>query len=257
MIRAEDTNIPEPPSVSDTSVPIIEARDLHKSYALGHRQLEVLRGVGLTVNHGEFLALRGASGAGKSTLLNTISGVVKKRSGEILLNGKLLPTMPHKIVKAGIIQVPEGRKVFSGLTVRENLIMGGSRLPASASKDKFDRMYSLYPILGKRREQAAGTLSGGEQQMLAIARGLMAEPEILLLDEPSLGLAPIIVSQVFETIKEINKLGITILLVEQNAGKAMEISDVTYVLETSHIVMSGKSEELRKNENIRKAYLGK
>lgn len=232
---------------------MFEIKNLYVNY--GH--ITALIDVSFQVEKGTIVSIIGSNGAGKSTLINTISGIVKKKSGEILFNGKLLPNLPHKIVRSGIIQVPEGRKIFTNLTVRENLIMGGSRLPASASKSKFNKMYDLFPILGKRREQSAGTLSGGEQQMLAIARGLMAEPEILLLDEPSLGLAPIIVAQVFNIIREINKSGITILLVEQNAGKAMDISDMTYVLENGQIVMSGKSVDLKNNDDIRKAYLGK
>lgn len=228
-----------------------------KNVSVNYDHITALIDVSFKVEKGTIVSIIGSNGAGKSTLLNTISGLVKRKSGEILLNNKSLPTIAHKVVKSGIVQVPEGRRVFPGLTVKENLIMGGCRLPVSATKHKFDEMYELFPILGERQNQMAGTLSGGEQQMLAIARGLMANPEILLLDEPSLGLAPIIVKQVFEYITRINRSGITILLVEQNAGQAMAISDVTYVLENGRIVMSGKSSELQNNDKIRKAYLGR
>jgi len=225
--------------------------------SVNYDHITALIDVSFKVEKGTIVSIIGSNGAGKSTLLNTISGITKKKSGTILLNNKPLPTTAYKVVKRGIVQVPEGRKVFPGLTVRENLIMGSCRLPYSKGKSKIDDMYDLFPILGQRRDQMAGTLSGGEQQMLAIARGLMAEPEVLLLDEPSLGLAPIIVNQVFEIIKKINQQGITILLVEQNAGKAMAISDYTYVLENGRIVASGRSAELQRNDDIRKAYLGK
>lgn len=228
-----------------------------KSLSVNYDHITALIDVSFMIEKGSIVSIIGSNGAGKSTLLNTVSGIVKKKSGELFLKGKPLPTTVHKVVKKGIIQVPEGRKVFPALTIRENLIMGGCRLPVSASKDKFEKMYDMFPILGQRQNQMAGTLSGGEQQMLAIARGLMAEPEILLLDEPSLGLAPIIVNQVFDIIKKINRTGITILLVEQNAGQAMAISDTTYVLENGKVVISGKSSELQHNDDIKKAYLGK
>ncbi len=232
---------------------MLEIRNLSVNYD----HITALIDVSVKIEKGTIVSIIGSNGAGKSTLLNTISGVVKKKSGEILLNDKVLPQSAHKVVKTGIIQVPEGRRVFPALTIKENLIMGGCRISAAAARAKFDHMYELFPILKKRSEQMAGTLSGGEQQMLAIARGLMAEPEILLLDEPSLGLAPIIVSQVFSIIKKINESGITVLLVEQNAGQAMAVSDITYVLENGRIIAGGRSEDLRNNEEIRKAYLGK
>ncbi len=198
----------------------------------------------------------GSNGAGKSTLINAISGVVKRRSGGIVWNGRPLPIAIHKVVREGVVQVPEGRRVFANLTVMENLVMGGSRIPAARAKALIPEMVKLFPILEARGSQMAGTLSGGEQQMLAIARGLMSEPELLLLDEPSLGLAPIIVNQVFEIIKRINVSGITVLLVEQNASKAMTVSDYTYVLENGRIVKHGPSSQLREDEDVRKAYLG-
>jgi len=231
---------------------VLKIRDLCVNYD----HIVALSNVSFTVDRGTAVSIIGSNGAGKSTLINTISGVVKRRSGEILLNDKPLPTAPHKVVQAGVVQVPEGRRVFTNLTVTENLIMGGSRISAAAADKKIPEMYSLFPILGERRSQMAGTLSGGEQQMLAIARGLMAEPEILLLDEPSLGLAPILVNQVFDIITDIIKSGITVLLVEQNARKAMMISDYTYVLENGHIVKQGRSEELRNDDEIKHAYLG-
>ena len=231
---------------------MLKIRDLCVNYD----HIVALSNVSFTVDRGTAVSIIGSNGAGKSTLINTISGVVKRRSGEILLNDKPLPTAPHKVVQAGVVQVPEGRRVFTNLTVTENLIMGGSRISAAAADKKIPEMYSLFPILGERRSQMAGTLSGGEQQMLAIARGLMAEPEILLLDEPSLGLAPILVNQVFDIITDIIKSGITVLLVEQNARKAMMISDYTYVLENGHIVKQGRSEELRNDDEIKHAYLG-
>ncbi len=212
--------------------------------------------VSFEVPGGSLVSIIGSNGAGKSTLINTISGVVKRSKGRILLNGKPLPAAVHKIVREGVVQVPEGRHVFANLTVTENLIMGGSRLKVSKAKELMEQMIGMFPILSDRKNQMAGTLSGGEQQMLAIARGLMSDPKLLLLDEPSLGLAPIIVNQVFDTIRRINATGVTILLVEQNASKAMEISDYTYVLENGHIAKEGKSCDLRQDADIRSAYLG-
>ena len=227
-----------------------------KDLCVNYDHIVALDNVSFSVEKGSAVSIIGSNGAGKSTLINTISGVVRRRSGEILLDDKPLPTAPHKVVQAGLVQVPEGRRVFANLTVTENLIMGGSRISSSAANKKLPTMYDLFPILGQRRSQMAGTLSGGEQQMLAIARGLMAEPIILLLDEPSLGLAPILVNQVFDIITGIIQSGITVLLVEQNARKAMMISDYTYVLENGRIVKHGKSADLRNDEQIKHAYLG-
>jgi len=227
----------------------------HLSVAYDHVvALEDISGI---INNGAIVSIIGSNGAGKTTLLNTISGLVKKKAGSITLDGTPLSQKPHKVVRNGIVQIPEGRHVFANLSVTENLIMGGSRLHVSKSNKRMEEMYKLFPVLDERRNQMAGTLSGGEQQMLAIARGLMAEPEILLLDEPSLGLAPRIVHQVFSIVKQINEMGITILLVEQNASQAMAISDYTYVLENGKIVHEGKSVDLRNNEEIKKAYLGR
>jgi branched-chain amino acid transport system ATP-binding protein len=227
-----------------------------RNLCVNYDHIVALDDVTFSVDKGSAVSIIGSNGAGKSTLINTISGVVKRRSGEILLHDKPLPTAPHKVVQAGVVQVPEGRRVFTNLTVTENLIMGGSRISSSAANKKLPAMYELFPILGQRRSQMAGTLSGGEQQMLVIARGLMSEPEILLLDEPSLGLAPILVNQVFDIITGIIQSGITVLLVEQNARKAMMISDYTYVLENGRIVKHGKSADLRNDDEIKRAYLG-
>ena len=231
---------------------MLKIRDLCVNYD----HIVALENVSFTVEKGSIVSIIGSNGAGKSTLINTISGVVRKKSGEILLNDRPLPAASHKVVREGVVQVPEGRHVFPNLTITENLIMGGARRKAALANKKIPEMYDLFPILGERRSQMAGTLSGGEQQMLAIARGLMAEPEILLLDEPSLGLAPIIVNQVFDIIRRINASGITVLLVEQNASKAMAISDYTCVLENGHIVREGRSSELRNDPQIQSAYLG-
>lgn len=231
---------------------MLEIRNLCVNYD----HVVALEDVTLFVAKGSVVSIIGSNGAGKSTLLNTISGVVKRRSGEILLHNKPLPTSPHEVVKAGIVQVPEGRRVFVNLTVAENLLMGAWRIRASTAKKKMLEMYELFPVLGERRSQLAGTLSGGEQQMLAIARGLMAEPQILLLDEPSLGLAPRLVDQVFGIITDIARSGITVLLVEQNARKAMMISDYTYVLENGRIRKHAKSSDLFNDEEVKRAYLG-
>ena len=227
-----------------------------ENLCVNYDHIVALSDVSFEVERGAIVSIIGSNGAGKSTLINAISGVVRRKSGKILLNGKPLPSAIHKVVRAGVVQVPEGRRVFANLTVTENLIMGGSRIPAAKAKSLIPKMVELFPILEARGGQMAGTLSGGEQQMLAIARGLMSEPELLLLDEPSLGLAPIIVSQVFDIIKKINESGITVLLVEQNASKAMTISDYTYVLENGHIVKEGESALMREDEDIRRAYLG-
>ncbi|HSK68961.1 MAG TPA: ABC transporter ATP-binding protein [Candidatus Limnocylindria bacterium] len=231
---------------------MLEIRGLSVSYD----HIDALSGVSFSVPDGAIVSIIGSNGAGKSTLINTISGLVRRKAGDILLDGKPLPASPHRIVRKGIVQVPEGRKVFANLTVRENLVMGGARVPAGKAAKKIDGMLDLFPILAQRRGQMAGTLSGGEQQMLAIARGLMAEPRILLMDEPSLGLAPIIVRQVFDTIVQINRTGVTVLLVEQNANQAMAVSGYTYVLENGHIVRQGESGALRGDRQIRENYLG-
>ncbi len=220
--------------------------------------VEALHGIDLAVEEGEIVTILGANGAGKSTTLMSISGLVKASEGSITYKGDELTTLhAHDIVKKGISQVPEGRRVFGTLTVQENLNLGAFTL---TDKDKIAKnqewIFSLFPRLHERREQLAGTLSGGEQQMLAIARALMGSPDLILLDEPSLGLAPILVKSIFETIKEINDSGVTILLVEQNARAALKLADRGYVLEVGRIVLEGKADDLLKNREVSKAYLG-
>ena len=220
--------------------------------------IHALRGVDIEVNKGEIVSIIGSNGAGKSTLLNAISGIVKPSEGDIEYMGKPLPKAVNKIVKAGISQVPEGRLVFTNLTVEDNIIMGAYlRKDKKKIKEDIEQVYQLFPRLKERITQLAGTLSGGEQQMLAIARGLMAKPELLLLDEPSLGLAPLIVQEIFEIIKKIRDQGTTILLVEQNAYQALKIADYGYILENGKIVLDGQCRELWENEEVKHSYLGK
>lgn len=230
--------------------------DVHTFYG----PIEALRGIDIEVKQGEIVCLIGNNGAGKSTALMTISGILKPLSGDILFEGKSIKGIsPHKIVEMGISQVPEGRRIFPILTVKENLELGAyTKLKVKSSKFKvqLDKIYKLFPVLKERQNQLGGTLSGGEQQMLAIGRALMSNPKLLLLDEPSLGLAPILVSKIFKTIKEINREGVTVLLVEQNARAALKLSNRGYVLENGRIVLEGKGEELLNNEQVRKAYLG-
>lgn len=233
---------------------MLEIKDLHVHYGVIH----ALKGVDLQVNQGEIVALIGANGAGKTTLLHAISSILKKSKGEILFEGKSIEKESAKnIVAMGLTQVPEGRRVFSGLSVYENLMMGAFlRKDKEGIKADLKNVYERFPILEKRSSQDASTLSGGEQQMLAMGRALMARPKILLLDEPSMGLAPILVKEIFRIIQEINKQGTTILLVEQNARMALSICDRAYVMETGNIVLSGSGEELANSEQIQKAYLG-
>ena len=232
---------------------MLKITDLEVSY--GH--IQALQGMSLEVPKGKIVSIIGSNGAGKTTLLNTISGLIKSQRGKILYKDKDLSIVPHHVVRNGLVHIPEGRKVFAGLTVKENLVMGGFLLRGRKVMDqKIQEMYEIFPKLEERKDQQAGTLSGGEQQMLAIARGLMSNPEMILLDEPSLGLAPIIVNSVFQLIKNINQMGLTILLVEQNAKKALALSDYAYVLENGKIVLNGRGCELLCNEEIKKAYLG-
>ncbi|WP_289140992.1 ABC transporter ATP-binding protein [uncultured Brevibacillus sp.] len=222
-------------------------------------KIEALKGISLEVRQGEIVALLGSNGAGKSTTLKTISGLVRPGKGDILLNGKSIVGLPpHQIVEAGIIHVPEGRRIFAGLTVRENLELGG--FTQKKKKDVIaagiEQAFSMFPRLKERSTQLGGTLSGGEQQMLAICRGLMARPKLLMLDEPSMGLAPIIVQEIMHIIREINKQGTTILLIEQNAKAALRLAHRGYVLETGRIVMENTAEVLRGDQSIVKAYLG-
>lgn len=237
------------------SEPILEVRNVHTYY--GH--VHALKGISLSVASGEIVALIGANGAGKSTTLRTISGLIKPRQGDITLSGKNIVGMPaHEIVYRGVSHAPEGRKIFSTLTVNENLNMGAYSLGGDKVRieEHRERVFKLFPRLQERRNQLAGTLSGGEQQMLAIGRALMSNPKLLLLDEPSLGLAPLLVRAIFETIREINQSGVTILLVEQNARAALKLAHKAYVLETGNIVLSGPAAELLADERVRKAYLG-
>ena len=230
---------------------MLEVKNISVSY--GH--VDALHNVNIQVPTGKIVSVIGANGAGKTSLVNTISGLVKPSAGEIVFNGEVLPKASHKIVGKGVVQVPEGRKVFAGLSVQENLIMGSSKLK-KPFKEKEAEIYEMFPILGQRKNQQAGTLSGGEQQMLAIGRALMSEPEFIMLDEPSMGLAPVIVKQVFRIIKQINAAGTTILLIEQNARQALGISDYTYVLENGHITLEGPSAQLLADPAVQKAYLG-
>lgn len=220
--------------------------------------IQAVKGLSIEVNDRELVALVGSNGAGKTTTLRTISGLFRPRSGSIEYNGEDLTSLaPHQIVDRGIAQAPEGRQIFGSLTVRENLLLGASRRKDREALDgDLDRVYELFPVLRERLRQAGGTLSGGEQQMLAIGRALMARPRLLLLDEPSLGLAPLMVNRIFEVIARLKAEGVTILLVEQNARKALEIADRGYVLETGRVVLSGTARELAKNPEVERAYLG-
>ena len=220
--------------------------------------IHALKGISITVDEGEIVTLIGANGAGKSTTLKTISGLLYPRKGKVYLHDKdLTKFSAHEIVKMGVVQVPEGRRVFSRLTVMENLEMGAfTRKDKDGIQQDLKRVFELFPRLEERRNQVAGTLSGGEQQMLAIGRALMSKPSILLLDEPSMGLAPVLVDLIFDTIRELNEQGMTILLVEQNALLALDIADRGYVLETGAIVLSGPANELKDDPQVKEAYLG-
>lgn len=220
--------------------------------------IQALRGVSMDINKGEIVTLIGANGAGKSTLLKTISGLLKPKQGKILFEGESIGgKAAQSIVKLGISHVPEGRRVFANMTVEENLELGAFlRKDKAGIKQDLGKVYTLFPRLLERVKQQSGTLSGGEQQMLAMGRALMARPRLLLLDEPSMGLAPLLVKQIFNIVEEINKGGTTILLVEQNANLALSIADRAYVVETGSIVLSGEAEELTASEEIKKAYLG-
>ncbi len=233
---------------------MLEVNNIHTYYG----NIHALKGVSITVEEKEIVTLIGGNGAGKTSTLRTISGLLKPRSGDIYFEGeKISDTPAHELVYKGITMVPEGRGIFARLTVFENLDMGAYSQPdRSTFDDDLDRVYQLFPRLKEREKQVSGTLSGGEQQMLATARALMANPRLLLMDEPSMGLAPILVESVFETIVEINKTGTTILLVEQNATVALAVADRGYVLQTGEIVLKDTAENLRKDEMVQKAYLG-
>ena len=233
---------------------LLEVENLHVYYG----QIHALKGISLSVEQGEIVTLIGANGAGKSTTLKTISGLQRPREGRMRLGDEDLGALPpHDIVAKGVVQVPEGRRIFGRLTVTENLMMGAyTRNDRPGIHSDLDRVYTLFPRLKERQAQVAGTLSGGEQQMLAIGRALMGGPKVLLLDEPSMGLAPVLVEQIFETVTGINKTGTTILLVEQNAFMALQIAHRGYVLQTGEIALAGTAKDLQANEEVRKAYLG-
>jgi branched-chain amino acid transport system ATP-binding protein len=232
---------------------LLEVDDIHAYYG----NIHALKGVSLSVDEGEIVTLIGANGAGKTTTLNAIVGLVKLRSGQVRLASQdLAGVATNKLVSMGVVQVPEGRRMFARLTVEENLRMGGYSVSEADVRVGIERAYEMFPRLAERRTQVAGTLSGGEQQMLAIGRALMAKPTVLLLDEPSMGLAPILVDSIFDTIGDLHKLGTTILLVEQNARMALQIADRGYVIETGKIVLSDSAANLRDNEQVQKSYLG-
>ncbi len=233
---------------------MLEVSNLKVNYGM----IQAIKGISFKVEEGEIIALIGANGAGKTTTLHTVSGLLKAREGSILFNGKeLTKTQPHKIVEMGMAHVPEGRRIFQQLTVYENLILGAyTRSDKKEVAENLEMIYKRFPRLEERKKQIAGTLSGGEQQMLAMGRALMSNPKIVLMDEPSMGLSPLLVSEIFDIIQSINKSGTTVLLVEQNAKKALSIANRAYVLETGKIVLEGDAKELMNNDQIKKAYLG-
>lgn len=233
---------------------MLTINDLYVYYGV----IQAIKGISFEVNEGEVIALIGANGAGKTTILHTITGLITARSGSIEFQGqKLTKTPAHKIVKMGIAHVPEGRRIFSQLTVFENLQLGAyTRGDKAETEASLEAVYRRFPRLKERRNQVAGTLSGGEQQMLAIGRALMSRPKLILMDEPSMGLSPILVSEIFDIIKSISEGGTTVLLVEQNAKKALTIANRAYVLETGRIVLSGNAQDLVNDESVKKAYLG-
>jgi branched-chain amino acid transport system ATP-binding protein len=232
---------------------LLEIHDIHTFYGT----IEALKGISLEVNEGEIVTLIGSNGAGKSTTLRSISGLTPPREGSIQFDGEEIgETPPQEIVQRGISQSPEGRRIFDRMTVRENLELGAYLRRDTNVASDMDRVFDLFPRLKEREKQKAGTMSGGEQQMLAIGRALMASPKLLLLDEPSMGLAPVLVERIYETVAEINKQGTTILLVEQNANFALEVSKRAYVLETGTVALSDKASALRENPEVQRAYLG-
>ncbi len=236
-----------------SSAPILEIRDLSVSYGA----IEALKGISLTLGAGEIVTLIGANGAGKSTTLRTIMGLVPARRGEILFRGQSTRSRPtYRLVREGLILVPEGRAIFANLTVRENLEMGAYARKDGDTGKEFEKVYGIFPRLKEREKQTGGTLSGGEQQMLAIGRALMSRPRVLLLDEPSLGLAPLLVGVIFEAIEEIHRQGTPVLLVEQNANAALKHSNRAYVLETGTVALQGTSSEVAANPKVKEAYLG-
>ena len=233
---------------------MLEIKDLEVYYGM----IQAIKGVSFDVNEGEVIALIGANGAGKTTILHTITGLINAQKGSVWFEGKDITKVPaHKIVSMGMAHVPEGRRVFANLTVLQNLTMGAyTRKDKTEIEQTLDSIYKRFPRLMERQNQLAGTLSGGEQQMLAMGRALMSHPKIILMDEPSMGLSPIFVNEIFDIIKSVSASGTTVLLVEQNAKKALSIADRAYVLETGKIVLSGKASDLLNNDSIKKAYLG-
>lgn len=233
---------------------MLKVTDLHVNYGM----IQAIKGVDFHVDEGEIIALIGANGAGKTTILHTVTGLVPAKSGSIVYEGhELTKVSAHKIVTMGMSHVPEGRRIFQDLTVYDNLLLGSyTRHDRKNVPDTIKQVYAHFPRLEERKNQIAGTLSGGEQQMLAIGRALMSLPRIILMDEPSMGLSPLYVSEIFNIIKEINKAGTTVLLVEQNAKKALSIANRAYVLETGNIVLEGDAKELMQNDRVKKAYLG-
>lgn len=233
---------------------MLEIKNLEVNYGY----IKAVKGIDIEVEEGKIISILGANGAGKTSTLKAISGIIKPSAGEIIFNGEDISNLSSdKIVSKGLIHCPEGRKIFPQLTVEENLKVGAYIVrDKKIIKENFQKVYEYFPRLLERKKQMAGTLSGGEQQMLALGRGIMANPKLLILDEPSLGLAPIIVGEIFNIIKKIKSEGVTILLVEQNAFQALKISDYSYVLETGKITLEGKSEDIRENEDIKKSYLG-
>ena len=228
-----------------------------KNISVYYGAIHAIKGISFNVEEGEIVTLIGANGAGKSTTLNTISGLLRSRTGDIKFMGESITKLsPNKIVEKGLVMVPEGRRIFLGLTVEENLEMGAYTRPRSEIVQSMEQVYELFPRLRERRTQVGGTLSGGEQQMLAMGRALMAKPKLIMLDEPSMGLAPLLVDLIFDIIKDLHKNGSTILLVEQNAQAALSIADRAYVLETGKIVKTGKGSDLISDPDIKKAYLG-
>lgn len=233
---------------------MLEIKDLEVCYGM----IQAIKGISFEVNEGEVIALIGANGAGKTTILHTVTGLLSPKAGSVFFEGKDITKIPaHKIVSLGMAHVPEGRRVFADLTVYENLKMGAyTRKDPKEIEQSLDMVYGRFPRLKERSKQLAGTLSGGEQQMLAMGRALMSHPKIILMDEPSMGLSPILVNQIFDIIEEVSKSGTTVLLVEQNAKKALSIADRAYVLETGKIVLEGNAKELMNDDSIKKAYLG-
>ena len=232
---------------------MLEIKDLEVFYGV----IQAIKGVSFHVEEGEVIALIGANGAGKTTILHTITGLLTPKTGNIYFEGKDITKIPgHKIVSMGMAHVPEGRRIFAQLTVQENLEMGAYLRTDNKVEEDLAKIYQRFPRLSERKRQLAGTLSGGEQQMLAMGRALMSKPKLLLLDEPSMGLSPILVNEIFKIIQEINEEGVTVLLVEQNANKALSIANRAYVLETGHITVSGDAKDVASNPKVREAYLG-